>query len=582
MIYSIKCDKPSFKSIHFKKGFNVILAERTKESTKKDSRNGLGKSTLIEIIHFCLGGNKGETLKKSQLDDWTFIIDLDLAGKRYSVSRNTSEPNKIYIEGDCSTWPIEPIVDEKTGKQLITRNDWTRVLGTLMFKLQVMYDEYKYHPTFRSLVSYFVRKNGHSGGFLNPFQQYKNQLEWDIQVNNSYLLGLGWQYASKWQVLKDREKVLVQIKQEATTGIISDLMGNIGELEASKIRLESRVKQEKENLDSFKVHPQYNQIEDDANSITKTIHEKVNQNIDEKRLLEHYQDSLKEEKDAKPEQLKRLYKEAGLIFSEKITRKIEQVLAFHKKVVMNRKDFLSSEIERINQDIARREQEIKNLTSKRAELMQTLRTHGALKEYAQLQTNHQNTVSQLKDIASRLENLKKFEQGRSAIIVEQELLQQNAIRDMSERQEQKEEAILTFNSYSEALYEAPGTLSVNVSKKGFKFNVNIQRSGSHGIGNMKIFCYDLMLAKLWAKKAKNPGFLIHDSIIFADVDERQKALALQLAETESRKENFQYICTMNSDNVPSGDFDKDFNFDKYIVQILTDVSEDGGLLGIRF
>jgi len=582
MIHSIRCNKPSFKTIHFKKGFNVILAERTKESTKKDSRNGLGKSTLIEIIHFCLGGNKGETLKKSQLGDWTFVIDMDLDGKRYSVSRNTAESNKIFIEGDCSNWSIKPVVDEKTGKQLISRNDWTRVLGTLMFDLQSMYDEYKYHPTFRSLVSYFIRKNGHSGGFLNPFQQYKNQLEWDIQVNNSYLLGLGWQYASKWQVLKDREKVLAQIKQEATTGIISNLMGNIGELEALKIRLDSQVKQEKEHLDNFKVHPQYNQIEKDANRLTKTIHENVNQNIDDKRLLEHYEESLIEEKDAKPEHLKRVYQEAGFVFSEKITRKIEEVLAFHKKVVTNRKEFLSSEIEKINQNIGQREQEIKNLTLKRAELMQALRTHGALKEYIQLQTNHQNTVSQLKDISLRLENLKKFEQGKSAIIVEQELLQQNAINDMSERLLQKEEAILTFNSYSEALYEVPGTLSINVSKKGFKFNVDIQRSGSHGIGNMKIFCYDLMLAKLWVKKAKTPVFLVHDSIIFADVDERQKALALQLAETESRKENFQYICTMNSDNVPRGDFDKDFNFDKYIVQVFTDVSEDGGLLGIRF
>ena len=58
MIYSVRCDKPSFKSIKFNPGFNVILAERTKESTIKDSRNGLGKSTLIEIIHFCLGAKK--------------------------------------------------------------------------------------------------------------------------------------------------------------------------------------------------------------------------------------------------------------------------------------------------------------------------------------------------------------------------------------------------------------------------------------------------------------------------------------------------------------------------------------------
>ena len=582
MIHSIKCDKPSFQTINFNPGFNVVVAERTKEATKKDSRNGLGKSTSIEIIHFCLGGNKGESLSKPELDDWTFTIDIDFVGKRYSITRNTKITNKIIIEGDCSEWLIKPTIDKKTGKQIISRNDWTKQLGTLMFDLQPMYDEYKYAPTFRSLISYFVRKNGQSGAFLNPFQQYKAQLEWDQQVNNSFLLGLGWEYASKWQVLKDRVKVLAQIKQEATAGLISHMMGNIGELESLKIRLDAQVKQEKEHLDNFKVHPQYSQIEQDANRLTKAIHEYVNQNIDDKRLLEHYESSLNEEIDAKPEKVTKIYEEAGLVLPESITKKMNDVLSFHKKVVLNRKEFLHSEIEKIKQKIAQRENQIKDFTSKRVELMLTLRNHGALQEYTQLQSNHQNTVAQLKDVSNRLDNLKKFEQGKSSINVEHELLMQQAKNDLSERSSQKEEAVLTFNSYSNAMYSAPGTLSINVSKTGFKFDVKIERSGSQGIGNMKIFCYDLMLAKLWAKKAKSPIFLIHDSIIFDGVDERQKALALQIAESESKKEGFQYICTMNSDAIPRKDFDKDFDFDKYVVKTFTDAKEEGSLLGIRF
>ncbi len=582
MIHSIRCDKPSFRTVEFRHGFNVVLAERTKESTKKDSRNGLGKSTLIEIIHFCLGGNKGETLSKPQLDDWIFTLDLDLGGKQYSVSRNTTNTNKIIISGDCSGWMIKPVIDEKTGKQMINRNDWTKSLGILMFDLQPMYEEYKYQPTFRSIISYFIRKNSQSGAFLNPFQQYKAQQEWDQQINNAFLLGLGWEYASKWQVLKDRKKVLLQIKQEATTGIIYNMMGSVGELEALKIRLDAQAKQEKEPLDNFKVHPQYHQIEEDANHLTTVIHEYVNENINDKRILEHYEDSLREETDAKPEKVRKVYEEAGLILPNSVTNRIDEVLSFHKKVVINRKEFLSLEIERIKQNITHREEQKKDFILKRAELMLTLKSHGALQEYTQLQTNHQNTIAQLKDVSNRLENLKKFEQGESSIKVEHELLLQQAKNDLNERKYQKEEAILTFNSYSKALYSVPGTLAIDISDKGFKFNVNIERSGSHGIGNMKIFCYDLMLAKLWAKKAKSPIFLIHDSIIFADVDERQKALALQLAESESRKEGFQYICSMNSDTIPRNDFDKEFNFDNYVVKTLTDAREDGGLLGIRF
>jgi len=182
----------------------------------------------------------------------------------------------------------------------------------------------------------------------------------------------------------------------------------------------------------------------------------------------------------------------------------------------------------------------------------------------------------------KIENLKKFEQGKSAVTVEMELLQQQASIDLSERKVQKEKAILLFNANSQALYEAPGTLSIDVSKTGFKFGVIIERSGSHGIGNMKIFCYDLVLAQIWAEKSISPRILIHDSIIFADVDERQKALALELAAQESEKLKFQYICTINSDTIPAKDFSEGFNLDKYVRKTLTDASDDGGLLGIRF
>ena len=126
MIYSVKSDKSSFKKIDFQPGLNVILAERTKESTKKDSRNGLGKSTLIEIIHFCLGANKGETLLKKELDDWSFTIDLDMAGKKYSVTRNTSKQNKIIIDGDCTGWPIPPDADIETGSKVLSKMTGTR------------------------------------------------------------------------------------------------------------------------------------------------------------------------------------------------------------------------------------------------------------------------------------------------------------------------------------------------------------------------------------------------------------------------------------------------------------------------
>ena len=98
---------------------------------------------------------------------------------------------------------------------------------------------------------------------------------------------------------------------------------------------------------------------------------------------------------------------------------------------------------------------------------------------------------------------------------------------------------------------------------------------------MKAFCYDLTLAKIWSKRKQSPGFLIHDSMIFDGVDERQRAGAIQLAESTSKNENFQYICTLNSDMIPHEGFEKDFDLQQYVVRTFTDSTPDGGILGIR-
>jgi uncharacterized protein YydD (DUF2326 family) len=98
---------------------------------------------------------------------------------------------------------------------------------------------------------------------------------------------------------------------------------------------------------------------------------------------------------------------------------------------------------------------------------------------------------------------------------------------------------------------------------------------------MEIFCYDMMLAERWAAKRPGSITLIHDSNIFADVDDRQLAAALELAAERSKALNFQYICTFNSDKLPLQEFSPGFDIGRYTRLRLTDETDDGGLLGIR-
>ena len=117
----------------------------------------------------------------------------------------------------------------------------------------------------------------------------------------------------------------------------------------------------------------------------------------------------KKKEDADPEQIRKVYEEAGLAFGDKITKSIEEVLEFHKKVVSNRKDFLRTEIERLEKKIAERSAQIEELDSKRKDLMAVLKTEGALEEYTELQKNYQNKLSEFKEVSKGLEILRKIE-----------------------------------------------------------------------------------------------------------------------------------------------------------------------------
>ena len=192
------------------------------------------------------------------------------------------------------------------------------------------------------------------------------------------------------------------------------------------------------------------------------------------------------------------------------------------------------------------------------------------------------TSPSLKPSSAQIDTLRRIEEGKGNLRIEEELLRKKTRNNLDDHKVQREKAIKLFNDNSEVLYESPGNLVIDVGSSGFKFDIEIVRSRSGGIGNMKILCYDLMLAELWAERSASPRLLIHDSMLFDGVDERQRAHGLELAERKARECGFQYICTLNSDAIPWKDFSREFDFNGFIRLMLTDKDLSGSLLGIRY
>ncbi len=582
MIRAIRCDQPSFRAVEFRAGFNVVLATRTLAATDKDSRNGAGKTTLIEIVHFCLGSSadKQNRLMAEQLRGWVFTLEVDLKGNPYSVSRSTAEPKRVMIEGDFSDWPLKPKKDPVSGGYVLSAAQWTDVLGWLMFDLPAHAKMDAFEPSFRSLFSYFARRG--RDAFSTPFEHFRKQHDWDKQVNNALLLGLSWEYPAKLQELKDQEKVVNQLRQAIKAGTFPDLLGTVGELDAQRVRLEEATRRRAEELRTFRVHPQYIEYQDRANELQSAIRQLNQENTTDGAMLSFYRESLVQERPAESEKLAKIYQEAGIGWPDGVKRRLEDVQSFHERLVTNRKAFLEAEISRLERAVVMRSEQIRPLSDSRAGLLEVLNSHGALAEYSELQRLQTEETTKLSAVHDRITNLKKIEEVRSQSRIEREQLHILARAFYDERRAERERAISLFNSFSQALYNRPGELIVDVVDGGYKFSVEIERQDAGGVEQMKVFCYDLTLATLWAARHAGPGFLIHDSTIFADVDERQKAHALEIAAKTAEANGFQYICCLNSDAVPTSDFSRGFDLQPYVRIELTDEGQTGGLLGMRY
>lgn len=581
MIKRVFSNKKTFREVSFERGFNVVLADKAPGATKKDSRNGVGKSLLIDIIHFCLGAeaipDKGLLIDK--LVEFTFSLELTLDSQDVIAHRSVLDPNYVDVEGNFSSWPVQPQYNGSTKTNRLSLEGWRSLLGHFLFNLPIELD--KYSPSFRSLFSYFARRG--VGAFHDPFKYFPQQREWSVQVNNNYLLGINWEYAKEFQSVKDREKTLDELRKASRQGLLKDMFGTMGELQAERVRLAEELLIFETQLKTFKVHPQYKETQIEADDLTNRIHELLNKiNISE-RILKEYQKNISLEKDVSINKVEDLYNKAGVTFPKDLIRSLRNVENFHETIVTNRKEYLQNEITRLNAEIIGGRKTVVELSEQRSSIMTLLQSHGALEEYDSLQDKKSLIKESLERIKSAIKNLISFEEGRSALKIEHEELIQKARMDMVERSETAEKAISLFNKNSNYLYSKPGRLTIDIQKSGYRYGVEIERSGSQGVDYMKVFCYDLTLSQLWSDVVKS-HVLIHDSTIFDGVDERQTAKSLELAATESERLGFQYICTLNSDDVPSEEFSKDFahKFKESTRITLTDKEESQSLLGFRF
>lgn len=269
---------------------------------------------------------------------------------------------------------------------------------------------------------------------------------------------------------------------------------------------------------------------------------------------------------------------------------MDEVSEFHKKLLENRISRLSQEKIRILGDL---ESEEKSLKSKQTDLDSKLQLLGktrALDQYTAI-------VNQIADLTTQLQKLKDYnslsielsnKEANLELQMSEEIIKTNNY--LEETKDEREGNFEVFKEYANRFYpNSPAgiTLHNNEGKKNkirFNFDVRIENDSSDGINEARIFCYDMTLLSLQENHRIN--FIFHDSRLYSNMDVRQRAELFRIASETTRRNDLQYIATLNPDQI-SG-MSEDFSPEEYksliqdnIVLELKDDSPESKLLGIQ-
>ena len=168
-LIELSADNPGFKTVRFNpQGISLIVGKQANPEKKEQRKtyNGVGKSLVVELVHFCLGAGPNKALEQ-KIPNWEFTLEFEIEERIHRVQRNTSQQNEMVWNG--KKW---------------SRKNFSLALGRSLFYL----DDTISFLTFRGLISRFVRRNKKNYAAFNDYvvkeQPYANLL------CNSYLLGL--------------------------------------------------------------------------------------------------------------------------------------------------------------------------------------------------------------------------------------------------------------------------------------------------------------------------------------------------------------------------------------------------------
>ncbi|CAI3796806.1 hypothetical protein NKCBBBOE_01668 [Pseudarthrobacter sp. MM222] len=582
-IIRLGASDPRFRTVNFHPGkkLNLLIADKTRATGVGDSRNGTGKTAMALIVRYLLGGNKPSKLAKApELAAHEFFGVFEMLGsngqpERVTV-RRSFKSTKVTVEG----W-------SRVSAEPMSMGEWTTLLARHVFRLP----EGLERPTLGQLVGQFVRTD-----FL-PTKVHVTEADWESGCRYAFLFGIDAGIAAEAGEVARLTGQQKALSQAAKNGALADLKLDVAGLRGRLVTARREREDAGLELANFRVEDRYQDHQVRANALSKEIRDLNEQELILQRRLSDLDRALEEESVHGTDRLGRatqaVYSEAGIAFSDVALKRFEDVQAFHASVIRNRRLFLQNERGEITSGLRSVQTTRNNLDEERSSLMILLQESVALDTYLAAQASLTTLDAEIAGIEDRLRMAERFEnlgEDREAKAVE---TRRRMRLEIAEQEPRLDQARALFGDLAAEIYghgsgktkRASLDLGVSPRQGNFLVNPEIAADGSAGISSVKTFIMDMVTMCMAQKTGHSLGFLIHDSGLFDPVDSEQIASCLNIGSRLAEEWGFQYVVTMNSDDLRSAILDSGGAFDEepHLLELrLSDQEDEQKLFGFGF
>ena len=567
-LISLTANQSSFKPVYFNKSGITLIVGRQKNPEDHDANrtyNGVGKSLVIALVHFCLGGGVNNSLEEA-IPEWEFNLNFELNGEEYTVTRSVSNQNKIILN-----------------KEEFSRTKFNSTLEQLAVNLPSKVSGL----TFKSLLNRFIRPSKSSYVSFDKVQ--KDEKDYYKLLCQSFLLGLDVDLViTKYKLKTERERIKTFRDNLNQDVIFKEFFTQGKNIEIELRDLEDKIAQLTTDLAAFHVAENYHDIQKQSQRTKALLQEAKNRETVLVNAINSINASLEVRTDISPEKLMRVYADAKAHLPDSVIKEINEVDSFHRKLLANRVQRLTAEKSRLEKELDSIRQNISTYNRQRDSEIKFLGTHGALDDMVSVNNQLSDLKMKAQKIIDYQDLLQRYSDQTQEINIKlsEETLKANVY--LKQVQGVIGENLNRFRSFSKRFYpDKPGGLTVknNEGDNQIRFDIeaHIQDDASDGINEAKIFCFDMTL--LMGRHNHNIDFIFHDSRLFSNMDPRQRAELFRIAYDCTQKDT-QYIASLNESQMLS--IKNELSDEEYeriitdnIVLELTDESPAGKLLGIQ-